>query len=215
MTYIYKITNNVNNKSYIGLTKRNPKERWWEHCKPSRSKVSALTCAINKYGKENFTFKIIYETNNPNLMERYFIKLNNTISPNGYNLTFGGENPIFTEEECKRRSERRKLQPAPVPKGTKQSDEWIKKRTTHLVSNRPIIKDEVEFFISVNSIKKLGFGNKEVINCCKGLLKQTKGSSFRYATVVEIKQNLKDEPIKLSKILKNKHFRNIVGVDNG
>jgi hypothetical protein len=41
-------------------------------------------------------------------MERYFIRLNNTISPNGYNLTFGGENPVFTEEECIRRSERRK-----------------------------------------------------------------------------------------------------------
>jgi group I intron endonuclease len=128
MTFIYKITNIINNKSYIGLTKRNPKERWWEHSKPSRNKVSALTNAINKYGKENFKFEVIYETENPNLMERYFIRLNNTISPNGYNLTFGGENPVFTEEECIRRSERRKKQAAPVQKGSIQNDEWVKKR---------------------------------------------------------------------------------------
>jgi group I intron endonuclease len=130
MTTIYKITNLVNSKSYIGLTTRDIKYRFQEHGKPSRGKVSAITKAIQKYGKENFKFEIIWKTTNASFMEQYFIRLHNTIAPNGYNLTYGGEKPEFTIEECQKRSERRKRQSPPVPKGTKQNKEWLNKRVS-------------------------------------------------------------------------------------
>ena len=46
---IYMITNKLTNKKYIGQTKRSINERWWEHSKPSRMKVSAITSAINRF----------------------------------------------------------------------------------------------------------------------------------------------------------------------
>lgn len=128
MYSIYKVTNLINNKCYIGITKRKLSQRWTEHCKPSRNKVSALTSSICKYGKENFKIELIYKTNNYKFMETYFIHLYNTLSPNGYNLTTGGEHPVFTDEELLKRKERRKKQAAPIPKGYKQSKDWAFKR---------------------------------------------------------------------------------------
>lgn len=129
--YIYKITNKLNNKAYIGITKRNPKVRFWEHLKYSRIKVSAITKAIKKYGKEKFIFEVIYEGIDYIQKEADFIKIFNTLAPNGYNLTTGGENPIFTENELKARKIRRKSQLPPIPKGYKQNNDWIEKRIAH------------------------------------------------------------------------------------
>lgn len=56
MIGIYKITNNINNKIYIGQSVH-IKRRWAEHCKPSSD--SLISKAIKKYGKDNFTFEII------------------------------------------------------------------------------------------------------------------------------------------------------------
>ena len=89
---IYKITNNINGKIYIGQSK-NTQERWKSHCKPSRDN-SVIDKAINFYGKENFTLEIIEsEITNYNEREIYWIKYYNCKVPNGYNITDGGENP--------------------------------------------------------------------------------------------------------------------------
>jgi group I intron endonuclease len=58
--YIYKITNLVNNKIYIGQT-NNPKRRWIQHksfakYNPNHQLISR---AINKYGFQSFNFDII------------------------------------------------------------------------------------------------------------------------------------------------------------
>ena len=52
--YIYKITNKINKKIYIGQTTRSIEERWKGHCKPSMTARSLISRAIQKYGKENF-----------------------------------------------------------------------------------------------------------------------------------------------------------------
>lgn len=57
MHYLYKITNLINNKIYIGQTKR-PNKRWYDHrYKSAPTKI--IHYAINKYGAHNFTFEII------------------------------------------------------------------------------------------------------------------------------------------------------------
>ena len=108
MAYIYKITNIINKKMYIGKTTHiNPRRRWSEHqaeAKNSNHNHRALYKAINKYGAENFVFEIIEETNNPEEREMYYIQFYDTFH-NGYNETLGGEGTKYLElpeqEICK------------------------------------------------------------------------------------------------------------------
>lgn len=94
---IYKITNLVNQKSYIGQT-NNIKRRFQEH---RAAKIDAngtsklLHLAIQKYGIENFIFEVIEENIvNYNEREIYWIQFYDTTNPNkGYNLTNGGDAP--------------------------------------------------------------------------------------------------------------------------
>ena len=88
---IYKITNIINNKSYIGQS-ANIERRFKEHCyKGYRSRIM-LDIAIKKYGKENFTFEVVEECEPDKLNERetYWIKYYNTVE-SGYNSSYGGD----------------------------------------------------------------------------------------------------------------------------
>ena len=122
MAYIYKITNKINNKSYIGqTTKLRPTDRFSQHkylaTHPEQEKSqSYLHKAMNKYGVDNFIFEIIEEgipINKLNEREIYWIQFYNTYSPNGYNLTTGGDGTrgysrVQSEKEKLNKSEKMK-----------------------------------------------------------------------------------------------------------
>ena len=63
MGYIYKITNLINNKIYIGQTINSLKTRMDKHISKaySKSDVTGIDGAIRKYGCENFVIDLIYE----------------------------------------------------------------------------------------------------------------------------------------------------------
>lgn len=106
---IYKLTNLVTGKSYIGKTQRTVEERWKEHCKQSGCR--RLSRSIKVHGKENFKVEEIYvafDIQSLNDMEIHFISTINTISPNGYNLTIGGEGAVFCDESRKLLSDKLK-----------------------------------------------------------------------------------------------------------
>lgn len=91
---IYKITNKINQKSYIGKAK-NIEKRWKDHTYKSRWKRypnKSLYKAFKKYGLENFNFKVIEECSEEKLneRERYWISYYNT-KKEGYNETDGGD----------------------------------------------------------------------------------------------------------------------------
>lgn len=91
------IKNKLNQKVYIGQS-NNIERRWSEH---KRSKDSCIIHkAIRKYGVDNFEFSIIQECEvlDLNRLEIYYIEQYNSVFPNGYNMTSGGEfNPNFGE----------------------------------------------------------------------------------------------------------------------
>lgn len=90
--YIYKITNKINNKVYIGQSIK-PKERFQQHCHRKEKYCSLINQAIQKYGIENFEFEILGLFEDYNNKEKYYIEYYNSKAPNGYNIANGGEYP--------------------------------------------------------------------------------------------------------------------------
>lgn len=91
--YIYKITNLVNDKIYIGQTKQDPNKRWSNHKSKARKKKNrknmAITNSIAQYGEEKFIFEVIDYADSPeklNELEEYYIIKLNSLCPNGYNI---------------------------------------------------------------------------------------------------------------------------------
>lgn len=97
MIGIYKITNNLSGKIYIGQS-NNIERRWKEHCASNRWKTSEnyIDVAIHKYGKENFSLEVLEECDVAQLNEReqYWIAYYNTYKGNGYNATSGGKDRV-------------------------------------------------------------------------------------------------------------------------
>lgn len=93
MAYIYKITNLINNKCYIGKTeKQMPEQRFQEHLQTmDRFPERPLYRAIKKYGFKSFSFEVIEETNNAEEQEKYWIKFYGSYGSAGYNATLGGD----------------------------------------------------------------------------------------------------------------------------
>jgi group I intron endonuclease len=90
MSIIYKITNNVNSKVYIGVTE-NFTKRKREHISAAKTSHKVLYRAMRKYGIDAFSFEIIEETSDRK-RECFFISEYKSTDMNfGYNLTNGGE----------------------------------------------------------------------------------------------------------------------------
>lgn len=92
---IYKITNQINNKVYIGKTLKTIEERFLEHIRDSSRSCEEkrpLYNAFKKYGINNFTISLIekVELDQLSSREQYWIKKYNSYS-NGYNATIGGD----------------------------------------------------------------------------------------------------------------------------
>ena len=101
---IYKITNDVNEKIYIGQTIKTVKKRWQQHiCNSSKEYFSQIVLykAMNKYGIEHFKIEEIEEVENEFLDERekYWIKYYDSYN-HGYNSTIGGrETALYDLDE--------------------------------------------------------------------------------------------------------------------
>ena len=124
---IYKVTNLITNKVYIGKTIYKLKKRKRQHLCAAKSNSGNMLFhkAIRKYGEENFCWEVLDTVMFSDLLldlEKFYIIKYNCKQPNGYNLTDGGGGVVgFTvsDETRKKMSEARM--------GHKMSDETKRK----------------------------------------------------------------------------------------
>lgn len=114
--FIYKITNKINNKVYIGQTIRPVQDRWKRHINDALQNIldTHFARAIRYYSPENFIIETIDTATNQeelNQKEQYWIRFYDSIS-NGYNETDaiskcgGNTYKSKTPEEMKKISEK-------------------------------------------------------------------------------------------------------------
>lgn len=100
MPYIYKITNKLNGKIYIGKTMQTIEERFIIHCRDAQKsyKNRPLYDAINKYGQHNFSIEVVEECSDLILSERekFWIEYFGSFK-NGYNATIGGDGRAYID----------------------------------------------------------------------------------------------------------------------
>lgn len=112
--YVYKHTNNINGKIYIGITSQIPKNRWLNG--KGYLGNDYFTKSINKYGWNNFNHEILYENLKKEEAEQKeqeliaYHKSNNRDF--GYNIDNGGKTNRFTDETKKKIGESHKGKPA-------------------------------------------------------------------------------------------------------
>lgn len=187
---IYTITNLVNNKMYVGLTTVTLDRRWREHTYRSSS-CSAIHRAIKKYGKDNFEIKVIDTAESISELkekEAYWIAKLNTLAPNGYNLTTGGEHPLWSDaskqklsrtETGRVLSEEHKQKIREANKGTKPS------LSARLASSKAVVCVETNVvYQSITEAAKAVGGNMKAISYClhKGENRTSGGYHWRWVT---------------------------------
>lgn len=111
---LYLIINKINNKKYIGQTKRKLRSRFVGHIsKAKQGSTSVLHCAMRKYGIENFEIILLEQTNDLNscnIREIELIKEHNTLVPIGYNMIEGGKNIEYKKIKNLSKEHKNKIQ---------------------------------------------------------------------------------------------------------
>lgn len=100
---IYKVTNKVNGKFYIGQTKMRLGSRWSKHKQDAREgKGWVLASAIRKYGVESFSVEVIEQCNSKDELNHAEIRLISTMKPE-YNSCAGGGGVGSPTEEVRKK----------------------------------------------------------------------------------------------------------------
>lgn len=104
MGYIYKITNKVNKKIYIGKTTQTIQARWKQHVNRALNDLTRtehFMNAIRKWGKDNFIIEEIEQCKDESLdeRERFWIAYYDSYYGWGYNSTEGGDGTVLYDHD--------------------------------------------------------------------------------------------------------------------
>jgi group I intron endonuclease len=164
---IYKITNLINGKVYIGKTEVSLNQQWSKHKSDSKlgSKL-AIHNAMRKYGVSNFSISEIDGANSSSELsykEVFHIYKQNSLFPVGYNLALGSK---LHYESRKKISIKIK---AIVPKEQlKSMTELSKIKSTRKVKFENLETKEVTEVGSFSELNKLGFNSKYICEMLNG-----------------------------------------------
>ena len=140
---IYKATNTINGKVYIGKTMHPLNKRAKEHIKGSKHAKTYFHSSLKKYGAESFEWKIIQEcltVDHLNLAEKAYIELYKMKGIKLYNMTSGGDGISKPSEEMRKKIS---VSLKGKCKGRKTSDE-TKQKLRILVTGRTMSNNAKE-----------------------------------------------------------------------
>lgn len=197
---IYKATNLINNKIYIGQTVHTLEKRRNQHERSHRYKGTCnliFARAIKKYGKENFSWEVIDTATTLeelNTKEEYWIAKLNSLAEDGYgyNDKRGGNNHAHSERTKRKISEsqRGSLNHAYGKKGVLNPRS---KRVLNLTTN-------VIYESSNMCAIELGLSCSHICAVCRGERGSVGGFIFRYidseGSIIQPKQITKPRDIK-------------------
>lgn len=160
---IYKITNKVNNKCYIGQSVH-IETRFEEHKRCMDNKP--LYKAFKKYGIENFDFEVVEEciAEQLNDKEIFYIKhFKSSTDEWGYNLTFGGNSNIggFSKQTREKISESRRGEKNPMYGKPLLKESLAKRTITYKKTLENMSEEKKKQWIESNRKGHLGIRNTE------------------------------------------------------
>lgn len=204
MSFIYKITNLIDNKVYIGLTTRTVEARWKEHCRHGSQQIDD---AIQIYGIENFQIETLEECDESILddREKYWIDYYNSFK-NGYNNTYGGRgnNFIMTDKSdivlqlwrdgltINKIVEKTSLNVETVRGYLNKNGitkEQIRERANYYIGlskSRPVLQYDLdgnfikEWNTAVEAANTLNLNSKYITSTCRGHQKTYSGMKWKY-----------------------------------
>jgi len=194
---VYKITNMVNGKIYIGKAEKSIQERFLAHIDCAKKKVNKhLYDAMNHYGFQNFDVNMVEKCNSIkelNEKEMYWIKFFNSTDKNiGYNIALGGTGgDTFTSQSTLRKKEickKRSKSMIGKNKGKKLSQETKEKLRIAFTGKHP----------SIEARKKMSASAKIAQNRPEVKEKRSKSMTG--------KKHSPETNLKVSKVLKGKLF---------
>ena len=180
---IYKITNKINQKIYIGESTRTIEERWSDYVRELKfsKKPRPIINAMRKYGIDNFSIEVIEENiqtkEQLDSLEKHYIKLYESCNPkNGYNIENGGNG-------IGKHAESTKLKISLAQRGYKNHMYGIKGKNNK--SSKAIIDITTgEIYDSVTiAAESIGVGKDgltKIAACARGIRTSAYGKIFRY-----------------------------------
>lgn len=152
---VYLIESSETKKKYVGVTTKGYLNRFnnhiW-HSRKTRRSCRALYSAMNKYGQENFSVRLLQTANSFDEMQKLetkYIKEIGTLYPDGYNLTTGGDAGIMCDSTKSMMSSR--LKGVPLSDKNKEglvkawADESIRAKRVKAIKesmNRPEVRKQ-------------------------------------------------------------------------
>lgn len=202
---VYKITNLINNKSYIGQTRYTFHERynrneWWKSASLNR----LVKNGIKKYGLENFKVEIIIDLKEFNFellneLEKHYIRLFNSVVPFGYNLESGGNKQKIISEEARKNISNSGKGRVAWNKGISIGPMSESAIENSAIAHRKSVKGinlmtgEEKIYASISETKLDGFNSSVVTKCAKYPFsnKSHYGWSWEYLDKSNIKETEK------------------------
>ena len=190
---IYKATNKINGKSYIGQTTKPLEERIRGHLKSNKNIYFHLE--LKKYS-DNFEWSILENCSSKdelNIKEIYYIKYYDSFGENGYNSTSGGHYFKMTDEIRKKLSDSHK--------GYTPTDE-TRRRLSEATKGR-IQSDECKRKVSESKL-----GKKRSDETKNKISESLKGNIISDETKLKISKSLTGKRISEETKLKMKKYQN-------